>query len=137
MSYSGNYEEPVVARERYHCGTLTYTKIGLIFLFAWLLWGDFCIILMETVVPSVLPLKLKALGCSNWGMGMILATIPGIFNMTICPWVSFKSDRYRSRWGRRLPFILWTLPFLCISLLMLGWTDEIRIFLQQIGRAHV
>jgi hypothetical protein len=85
----------------YHCGTLTYTKVGLVVLFAWLLWGDFCFTLMETVVPSVLPLKLKALGCSNLVMGLILSTIPGLLNMTICPYVSFKSDRYRSKWGRR------------------------------------
>jgi Na+/melibiose symporter-like transporter len=119
----------------YHCGTLTYTKAGLVAIFAWLLWGDFCLILMETVVPSVLPLKLKSLGCSNWMMGLILSTIPGMLNMTICPYVSFKSDRYRSRWGRRIPFILWTLPFLCVSLLLLGWCDEIRAFLQHYSPA--
>ena len=114
----------------YHCGTLTYTKIGLVVIFAWLLWGDFCLTLMEAVVPSVLPLKLKSLGCSNWMMGLILSSIPGVLNMTICPYVSFKSDRYRSKWGRRIPFILSTLPFLCISLFMLGWSDEISVFLQ-------
>ena len=57
----------------YHCGTLTYTKAGLFAIFAWLLWGDFCITLMEAVVPSVLPLKLKSLGCSNWMLGLILS----------------------------------------------------------------
>ena len=117
-------------KKTYHCGTLTYTKIGLVVIFAWLLWGDFCLTLMEAVVPSVLPLKLKSLGCSNWMMGLILSSIPGVLNMTICPYVSFKSDRYRSRWGRRIPFIISTLPFLCISLFMLGWSDEISVFLQ-------
>jgi len=109
----------------YHCGTLTYTKLGLGALFAWLLWGDFCFQLMETVAPSVLPLKLKALGASNTLMSVIMTTLPGILNMTICPWVSFKSDRYRGRWGRRLPFILWTMPFLTLSLILLGWSEEI------------
>ena len=47
----------------YHCGTLSYTKAGLFVLFAWLLWGDFCFTMMETVVPSIMPLKMKALGC--------------------------------------------------------------------------
>jgi len=115
----------------YHCGTLSYTKIGLVSLFAWLLWGDFCFTLMESVVPSVLPLKLKDLGCSNWMMGMILSTIPGVLNMTICPYVSFKSDRYRSRWGRRIPFIIATMPFLCISLALLGWSEDIGALLQK------
>ncbi len=114
----------------YHCGTLTYTKTGLFVLFAWLLWGDFCFTLMEAVVPSILPLKMKALGCPNWLMGLILTAAPGILNVTVCPYVSFKSDRYRSRWGRRIPFILWTMPFLCACLALLGLSDDLSAFLQ-------
>ena len=114
----------------YHCGALTYTKMGLLTLFAWLLWGDFCFTLMETIVPSVLPLKLKDLGCSNWLIGMIMSTVPGILSMFVGPYVSFKSDRYRSRWGRRIPFIIWTMPFLCSVLALIGWSDEISRFLQ-------
>jgi hypothetical protein len=118
------------APKTYHCGTLTYTKAGLFAVFAWLLWGDFCLTLMESVVPTILPLKLKALGCSNAMMGVILATIPSVLNIAVNPYVSFKSDRHRSRWGRRLPFIIWTLPFLCISLLLIGFADSISAFLQ-------
>ena len=115
----------------YHCGTLTYTKVGLFVLFAWLLWGDFCFTIMDSVVPSILPLKLKDLGCSNWLMGLILTTAPGILNMTVCPYVSFKSDRYRSKWGRRIPFIIWTMPFLCASLALMGLGDDICGLLQR------
>jgi len=113
----------------YHCGTLTYTKVGLVMLFGWLLWGDFCFTVMEQVVPSILPIKLKLLGAPNWVIGAILTTGPGILNMTVCPWVSFRSDRYRSRWGRRIPFILWTLPFLCCFLVLLGVSDHLSLFL--------
>lgn len=119
------------SRKTYHCGTLTYTKIGLMALFASLLWGDFCFVLMEAVVPSILPLKLKALGCSNFTMGLILTTVPSALSMIVCPYVSFKSDRYRSKWGRRIPFIACTLPFLCVSLALLGWSDEIQVLAQQ------
>ena len=35
----------------YRCGTLTYTKAGLFFLFAWLLWGDFCLHLVGAAMP--------------------------------------------------------------------------------------
>ena len=115
----------------YHCGTLTYTKMGLFVLFAWLLWGDFCFTMMEAVVPSILPLKLKGLGCSNWLMGLILTTAPGILNMTVCPYVSFKSDRYRSKWGRRIPFIIWTMPFLCASLALMGLSGDLCGLLQR------
>lgn len=129
MSDDKNAESQIGCKT-YHCGTLTYAKIGLVGLFASLLWGDFCFTLMETVVPSILPLKLKSLGCSNWMMGLILSTVPSVLSITVCPYVSFKSDRHRSRWGRRIPFIACTMPFLCISLAMLGWSSEIQAFLQ-------
>ena len=114
------------------CGTLEYTKLGLIALFGWLLWGDFCYTIMEAVVPSLVPLKLKSLNCPNWVMGMIMTTVPNVLTMTIAPYISVKSDRCRSRWGRRIPFIFATLPFLCINLLLLGWGEEIANFLRSV-----
>jgi MFS family permease len=116
--------------ETFHCGSILYTKMGLTALFAWLLWGDFCFTLFEGVVPSVLPLKLKALGASNTIMMFVMVTLPSILNMTVVPWISFKSDRYRSRWGRRLPFILWTMPFVTVSLILLGYSESIAVALR-------
>lgn len=122
------------AHERvYTCGTLTYTKMGLAALFAWLLWGDLVFTIMETAAgsssQSVLPFKLKSLGASNMVMTLIMTVLPAALNMTICPWVSFKSDRHRGRWGRRIPFILWTAPFLTLSLILTGWSEEIAALL--------
>ena len=116
-------------RKFYHCGTLAYTTVGVAILFGWLLWGDFCFTLMDSVVPSILPLKLKDLGSANWLMGLILTTIPGILGITVNPWISVKSDRCRSRWGRRIPFIVFAMPFLCASLALLGWSDDITLWL--------
>lgn len=101
-------------------------------LFVWLLWGDFCFTLMETVVPSIMPLRLKGLECPNWIIGVIITTIPNIFGMSLTPYISVKSDRCRSRWGRRLPFILASMPFLCVSLIMLGWSTEIAAWLNHV-----
>lgn len=106
-------------------GNLAYTRRGLFALFAWLLWGDFCFTLMEAVVPSILPLKMQSLHSSNWLIALVMSTLPGIFNTTLCPWVSFKSDRHRGRWGRRIPFILATMPFLAVSLVLIGFSDEL------------
>ncbi|MFA5203205.1 MAG: hypothetical protein WC708_02275 [Lentisphaeria bacterium] len=69
----------------YHVGTLTYTKSKLAVLFCWLLWGDFCYMLMETVVPSILPLKFRALGASNVAIGVILTTLPMVINTVASP----------------------------------------------------
>ena len=110
---------------RYSVGTLTYTKIGIAFLFGWLLWGDFCFQVMESITPAIIPLKLNHLDAPNWAIGLIITTLPGVLNMTVCPWVSFKSDRHRGPRGRRIPFILWTLPFLTLFLVLLGFSEQI------------
>jgi MFS family permease len=120
-----------LGRRIYRCGSLIYTKRGLVVLFAWVLWGDFCFNMMETVIPSIMPLKLRSLGSANWVIALIMSTLPGVFNTTICPWVSFKSDHYRSRWGRRIPFIIYTMPFLTASLLLIGFSDSIGLWLHK------
>ena len=112
----------------FRAGTLIYSKKGLFILFAWMLWGDFCFTLMEAVVPSILPLKLRSLGSANVLIGFVMTTLPGIFNFTITPWLSFKSDRHRSSWGRRRPFILMTMPFLTLSLIFIGFSQEIGVW---------
>lgn len=132
---SDRYKSPTVSagadasgvghKKTYHCGTLTYTKVGLFMLFAFLLWGDFAITLMDTVVPSILPLKLKNLGSSNIIIGLFLSSIPSFMAVCMNPYISFKSDRFRSKWGRRIPFILFTLPFLCLSMLLLAFSEDI------------
>ncbi len=112
-------------RDRYSVGTLTYSKLGLVALFGWLLWGDFCYQMMEVITPSIIPLKLNHLDAPNWAIGLIITTLPGILNMTVCPWISYTSDRHRGPKGRRIPFILWSLPFLTAFLLLLGFSGQI------------
>ena len=110
------------ANSRYSVGTLTYSKLGLFALFGWLLWGDFCFQMMAEITPSIIPLKLNHLDAPNWAIGLIITTLPGILNMTVCPWISYTSDRHRGPKGRRIPFILGTIPFLTAFLLLLAFS---------------
>lgn len=123
--------DPAAQPEVFKCGTLTYTKAALVTLFIWLLWGDFCFTLMETVVPSIVPLHLKGLNCPNWLIGLILSTIPNLMNMTVSPYISVRSDRCRSRWGRRIPFIATSIPFLFVSLVMIGCSHDISAWMSR------
>ena len=109
----------------YQCGTLSYTMRGLVGLFAWMLWGAFCFTLMESVAPSIMPLKLRSLDSPNVIIGFIMTTLPGVFNISVTPIISFKSDRHRGKYGRRLPFILYTLPFLTLTLILIAFDDAI------------
>ena len=88
--------------EVYKCGSLIYTKRGLIAMFAWMLWGDFCFTLMETIVPSIIPLKMNSMGASGTLISLMMTSVPAVFNFTITPVISIWSDRLRTKWGRRI-----------------------------------
>ena len=115
---------------RFNVGTLVYTKASLITLFLFLLWGDFCFTLMEIVVPSILPLKFNAIGAPNWVLGLVVTTIPNIMSALINPMISFRSDRFRSKWGRRIPFLAGATPFLVFFLVLLGYAEPIGRWVQ-------
>jgi maltose/moltooligosaccharide transporter len=109
----------------FHAGSLTYTKAALFSLFAWLLWSGFCLLLVQTAVPAVLQINVNEMGAPNWALGLILSTIPAFLSMAVGPGTGFWSDRLRSRWGRRIPFLfLGSLP-LALSLVLLGCSREI------------
>lgn len=123
---------PALARQApqtYTCGTLTYTKPALAMLFFWLIWGDICYTLFENVTDPIMKLKFKSLGAMNWEIALILGTIPTSIYSFLNPVISFKSDRYRSRWGRRIPFILATMPFLVLSKVGLAYGDSLGLWL--------
>jgi maltose/moltooligosaccharide transporter len=121
-------------QELYHCGTLTYTRGGLARLYFWLLAGDFTYFMVESVVPSAIPLKFKSLHATNFSMGLVLATIPRIIGGIFNPVVSF-----RSRWGRRIPFIAATMPLLVLCFIGLAFVDGVGPWLAgtfpSLGRA--
>jgi maltose/moltooligosaccharide transporter len=109
----------------YYVGTLIYSRAGLAWLFMWLLLGDFCVTMMESVVPSILPLRLRELEAPNWVLGAILTTIPSILNVLMNPVISTASDRHRGKYGRRIPFMLFTVPLVALTLCIMGYSTEL------------
>ncbi len=120
-------------QKRLSVGTLTYTRMGLVSLFAWMLWGDFCFSLMERLIPQLLPLTLKNLDASNAIVGLLVGSVPAGINMVLNPIISFRSDRTRTRWGRRIPYIFFASPFVTICMIGIGWApllaEKIQPFL--------
>jgi Na+/melibiose symporter-like transporter len=117
--------QTVDTSDPFTCGTIQYTPSGLRRMFFWLLWGDVAFILMESVVPSILPLKLHKLGAADWLLGLVLVTIPRAMDFIVNPVVSFMSDRTRSRWGRRRPYLLVATPLVAVTLVMMGFSSQI------------
>ncbi|MEI8246651.1 MAG: MFS transporter [Lentisphaerota bacterium] len=119
-------------QSRFRVGTLVYSRAGLVTLFAWLLWGDFVYTLMENVMPHLLPLVLRDNGVSNQAIAFIVSSIFMVVNAISNPIISYKSDRFRSRWGRRRPFILATTPFVVILLALIPFSPEITRYISGI-----
>ena len=117
-------QPPLSDSARYTVGTLAYTKAGLLTLFIWLLWGDFCFTLMEAVMPVMMPLTLKQAGASGTFMAILLGFVPSAINFVINPIISVRSDRHRSPLGRRMPFLLWATPPLAIFLILIGFSGD-------------
>ncbi len=124
-------KEPLSAHSKvWVAGALRYTSLGLISLCFWLLWGDFVWNLKERAVSPLAPLALKQLQASDMLIGLLVGSLPAGIGLLLGPVVGVKSDRYRSRWGRRIPFILICTPFITLSMSGLAFASVIASHLR-------
>ncbi len=107
-------------------GTLRYDQRQLVILFFWLMWNDFSVMLIESVT-SLTQVLYQDNGASFTQMAMF-TSLAGYLTMWINPWCSTWSDRFRSRWGRRRPFLFVAVPLFALGLVTLP-------YMPQIGRA--
>jgi len=118
---------------RLKVGTLTYTTAGLIALFAWMLWGDFCYYLHEEVVTRVMPLVFEKHSVPKALMGLLMMSMSAALNLTLNPIISTASDRTRTRFGRRLPFLMLSAPINGLCLILLGFSENIGLAVARLG----
>ncbi len=116
---------PLTARSLYKVGTLRYTAFGLLLVFFWVLWGDFIYMLLDTSLVTIFPKKLNEMGAGDFTVQMLHQTLARTVAFGLAPIISFRSDRYRSPRGRRIPFILWTTPLVGLFLVLIGCTDNL------------
>lgn len=120
------------------------TRRGLLRLFSWLLAGDFAFVLIDQIEPRALPVVLRQHGASNTATAVIVSSIPSIMAFLVTPVVSYRSDRLRSRWGRRIPYLALAAPFVSLFLALTpfapglarvaqAWAPAARL----LGRVHV
>ena len=120
---------PTGPQYKYQVGTLQYTTAGLVIVCGWLIWGNICFGFMQNVFGTLMTLQLNDIHASAMSMGILTGSIPAALAFILVPIISFKSDRYRSRWGRRKPFIIWTAPFLVLALGSLGYIRHINQYM--------
>ncbi|MDR0353490.1 MAG: MFS transporter [Opitutaceae bacterium] len=61
---------------------------------------------------------LKGHGAADREITIIISSIAAILNFAIGPVVSFRSDRTRTRWGRRIPYLVAAMPFAAFFLVL-------------------
>jgi len=121
--------------KRWQAGTLTYSAAGIVILFFWLLWGDFAWGLKERSVGYVAGLMVKSFGISDFVYTVLMVSFPCFTNIFLMPVISYRSDRHRGKWGRRIPFLIKTTPFVVIGLIGLGFAPALGCHLSQWGQS--
>ncbi len=117
-------------------GTLSYTFRGLCILFFWLLWGDFAWSIKERAIPSIVQLLFRNFGASDLVNGILLGSLPPAIGIILVPIISYKSDRHRGRWGRRIPFLLLPTPFVVLALVGLAFSPTLGAYLTKLPPFH-
>jgi MFS family permease len=113
----------------WRAGTLTYTTGGLAVLFCWLLWGDFAWWMKERSVGPVVQLLLRKFGASDFVASLFLVFLPQGLGMLLGPIISYKSDRHRGRWGRRIPFLMIPTPIASLAMVGLAFAPKLGAWL--------
>jgi Na+/melibiose symporter-like transporter len=54
-----------------------------------------------------------------------MGSVPAGLSMILIPIVSYKSDRHRGRWGRRIPFLLAPTPVIVLSMVGLAFCPQV------------
>ena len=125
-------------KSKWSVGTLTYTAAGLAVLFALLLWGDFAWSMKDRVVfPMTVKLAKERFELNDTLYSILIISFPNFTNIFLMPIVSYLSDRHRGRLGRRIPFLLFTTPFIVAGLLGIGLNAEIGRALEPLLPSYV
>ncbi|MDR0353956.1 MAG: MFS transporter [Opitutaceae bacterium] len=115
----------------YRAGTLAYNRRQLVVLFFWLLIGDLVFMVGNQFEPRVLPILLKQAGASDAHIAWIVGTLIQVMQLVLNPIYSYNSDRTRSRWGRRIPYLFVVTPFVSLLLVLTPYAPDIAAWLMR------
>jgi maltose/moltooligosaccharide transporter len=113
----------------YRAGSLIYTPAGLRAVFVWLLGADVVFTLIDMIEPRVLPVLLKGHGATDTQIAIIIGSFNAVLQLIIMPPLGYCTDRLRTRWGRRIPVLFWTIPFVTLFLAFTPFAPEISAWL--------
>ncbi|MDD3119244.1 MAG: MFS transporter [Victivallales bacterium] len=112
-------------------GTLIYTSSGLIMLFFLLLMGDFAWSLKDRSVGQILQLLIKESGASDTINALLTMSLPAALGVILTPIACYRSDRCRSRWGRRIPYLIYLTPVASVAIVGMAYSSDIGDYIAQ------
>jgi Major Facilitator Superfamily. len=74
---------------------------------------------VDAITNNMVPITARHFTDSPLFIAFLVA-LNRLFGFLVQPYVAWKSDRIRTRWGRRRPFLILGLPGTCVALLLLG-----------------
>lgn len=98
-------------------GLLRYGAAGLLALVGWLLVGELGIAVRERWAQPIGLVVLRNVGASDTSVALLLSTIPAAIGLLLVPAIGLRSDRCRSRWGRRRPYLFVSAPLGALAML--------------------
>ena len=115
---------------------LPVAATGLLALFFWVLIGDLGLAIRErSALPAGLEL-LRVNGASDTLTSVLLSTVPALLSVLLVPFVGYHSDHYRSRHGRRRPFLLVSAPVGAAAMIGLACSPMLGQATHQLLGAH-
>ena len=120
-----NEEKKNNAVRSYTVGTLKYTFVQLCVVFFWMLWAAFAMSILGATFNTATPFLLRNCGMNDTFILVMLGSVYSLMNTILNPILSFRSDRCRSRIGRRTPFILYTAIPLGIAMALMPYYPKL------------
>ncbi len=120
-------------RKIYTAGTLRYTMPQLIITCFWVICSLLSLnLLAYKMVPTMMPLLFDRHHISATMMAIILSTVPSLLNLIINPILSTMSDKTRTKWGRRIPYLAISTPFIVFFMILIGFEPDLTKWIQQV-----
>lgn len=107
----GEADAPTALEGFYADRKLMWGNVG------WITFGHFGMALATTIVEPLMNLRLKAVGVSESTIGLITSVNLWAVSFLVM-YFSWKSDHCISPLGRRTPFVLLSLPFIALALVL-------------------
>ena len=120
---------PTQHHNKFSVGTLVYDKRALYLLFFWLMWNDFSFMLGEQL-NSLTRVLMRDRGASFTVM-TVFTTVGALMGMWINPVFSTWSDRFRSPFGRRRPFLIAVAPIAALTIISIPFAPDLYHFLMK------